>query len=109
MHPPDEVLWGNAPGSGPALRKAVERTIRESRKRAWPLRFYLWCVIALVVFFIIGTLRLLIFGPWWVAAHSAAASAPRAPVHREAVTGHTNSHPRKHVKPQTPQPAQAPR
>lgn len=94
MHPPDEVLWGNAPGPGPALRKAVEQTTQRSRQRAWPLGFYLWCLIALVVFFVLGTMRLVIFGPWWATPRTSALSSPGASAHRQALPAHDNSHSR---------------
>lgn len=98
MHPPDEVLWGNAPGPGPALRKAVERTTQKSSQRAWPVRFYLWCLMALVVFFVLGTLRLLVFGPWWATPRaSALSSSQTAPIHRQAVPAQGKSHPPQHA------------
>lgn len=109
MHLPDEVLWGNAPGPGPALRKAVERTTRKSSQRAWPAPFYLWCLMALVVFFVLGTIRLLIFGPWWATPRTSALSSPAAPLHRQAVPAQAKSHPRLHAKQQAAQSGQTPR
>lgn len=107
MRLPDEVLWGNAPGPGPALRKAVERTTRKSSERIWPLGFYVWCLIALVVFFVLGTVRLLIFGPWWATPRTSALSSPAASVDQQAVPAHAKSHPR--TKQQGAQPGQTSR
>jgi hypothetical protein len=101
MHPPDEILWGDAPGPGPALRSQVEQATQEVNRAMPSLAFFGLCLIGLAVFLAMGVLRLLMFGPWWKPAHSPAVARHAVPIHREAAQTHDNSRQPKHAKPQT--------
>jgi hypothetical protein len=109
MHPPDEILWGDAPGPGPALRSQVEQTTQEANRAIPGLGFFALCLIGLGIFIALGMIRLLLFGPWWKPARSAAPGSGVAPIHRQALPARQNSRQPKQAKPQTPQPSESPR
>ena len=104
MHPPDEILWGDAPGPGPALRAQVEEATQKANRSVPGLGFFTLCLIGLAIFLAIGVIRLLLFGPWWKAAQSPAVSRV-APTHSETAPARRNAPQPKRAKPQTPQPS----
>ncbi len=111
MHPPDEVLWGDAPGPGPALRSEIERATQEASDAAPSVASFALCLIGLAVFLAVGVLRLLVFGPWWPAARRPAEPSRVSAVHPDGGLSQRVSAQRKQTSPHQakPQPTQTAR
>jgi hypothetical protein len=104
MHPPDEILWGEAPDPGPALRSQVDQATQEANRIPLNRGFFALCLVALVVFLALGVIRLLIFGPWWPAPHRAAQPSGASAIQRD---GRATTHPAHHTR-TSPKPNQQP-
>jgi hypothetical protein len=106
---PHDILWGTAPGPGPARRNDLDEATQRDNRRMPSVAFFGLCLIGLAVVLMIGVLRLIFFGPWWV-THRAQTSAPSVEnIHRPSGNHGRPPEPAQFRHTQHTDPAQPPR